>query len=129
MRSVSTPAVDRDLLVLAVVAGLGFDPQGLVVGVRNSSRCQNSCASTRPPRHRPGSTLWPAATARSVCVVTNHDDHPVAAPPLRRSGWSLTSAWAAAVAAVGMCASAERVPRRQRAGAAPAPLLTPTGGG
>src|SRR5260370_19057729 len=96
MRSVSTPAVDRDLLVLAVVAGLGFDPQGLVVGVPPSSRCQNSCASTRPPRHRPGSTLWPAATARSLCVVTNHDDHPVAAPPLRRVASSPASAASAA---------------------------------
>jgi len=81
-------------------------------------------SSSKPTSHRPGSTLSPAATARSACVVTNHDDQPVAAPPLRRSGWSLTSAWAAAVAAVVMCASADRVPRRQRTGAAPAPLLT-----
>ena len=33
-----------------------------------------SISSSSNPSHRAGSTLWPAATARSSCVVTNQDD-------------------------------------------------------
>src|SRR6266516_2853564 len=35
-------------------------------------------SSSNMPSHRPGSTLCPAATARSSRVVTNRDDHAVA---------------------------------------------------
>jgi hypothetical protein len=34
-------------------------------------------SSSEHPSHRPGSTLWPAATVRSLSVLTNRPDHPV----------------------------------------------------
>jgi hypothetical protein len=37
-----------------------------------------SISSSSNPSHRARSALWPAATARSSCVVTNHDDQTVA---------------------------------------------------
>jgi hypothetical protein len=39
-----------------------------------------STSSSRMPSHRPGSTLWPAATARSSRVCTNRDHQTVAVP-------------------------------------------------
>ncbi len=45
-----------------------------------------SISSSSKPSHRPGPTLWPAATARSSCVVTNQDDQTVAvARPARHA--------------------------------------------
>ena len=67
---------------------------------RGSTRL--NCPATRPisssnnPAHRPGSTLWPAATARSSRVHTTRDDHgggrstsSTATPKITNYCWSI----------------------------------------